>query len=81
MFARNTATGGIARLSAHPPTGFQTASLGDDEHMTGGNSGSRRSREDYEDTIFSQSQPMSTPDGYFSNTDAKLYITLSTRRG
>ncbi|KAL0308857.1 UNVERIFIED_CONTAM: hypothetical protein Sradi_5828000 [Sesamum radiatum] len=78
MFARNTAIGGIARSSAHPPPGFQTASLGDEEQMTGGNSGSRRSREDYEDTTFSQSQPMSTPNGYFSNTPTQSFTSPSS---
>ncbi|KAL0396189.1 UNVERIFIED_CONTAM: hypothetical protein Scaly_0067300 [Sesamum calycinum] len=86
MFARNTAAGGIARSSAHPPLGFQTASVGDDEQMTGANSASRQSREDYEDTTFSQSQPKSTPDRYFSNTPTQSFTSPSsskrpTRRG
>ncbi|KAL0324086.1 UNVERIFIED_CONTAM: hypothetical protein Scaly_2375700 [Sesamum calycinum] len=84
--SQGTATGGIARSSAHPPPGFQTASLGDDEQMTGGNSGSRRSREDYEDTTFSQSQPMSTLTGTFLNTPTQSFTSPSsskrpTRRG
>ncbi|KAK4409468.1 hypothetical protein Sango_0019800 [Sesamum angolense] len=86
MFARNTAAGGIARSSAHPPLGFQTASVGDDEQMRGANSGSRRSREDYEDTTFSQSQLKSTPDRYFSHTPTQSFTSPSsskrpTRRG
>ncbi|KAL0349982.1 UNVERIFIED_CONTAM: hypothetical protein Sradi_4147400 [Sesamum radiatum] len=80
MFARNTATGGIARSSAHPPPRFQTASFGDDEQMTGGNSSSRRSREDYEDTTFSQSQTTSTPDKYFSNTTMQSFTSPSSSK-
>ncbi|KAL0378526.1 UNVERIFIED_CONTAM: hypothetical protein Sradi_3158100 [Sesamum radiatum] len=80
MFARNTAFGGIARSSTQPPTGFQTGVVGDDEQMTGANSGSRRSREDYEDTTFSQSQPMSTPDGYFTNTPTQSFTSPSSSK-
>ncbi|KAL2253113.1 UNVERIFIED_CONTAM: hypothetical protein Sindi_0106000 [Sesamum indicum] len=86
MFARNTATGGIARSSAQPTRTAQTVSIGDDHHMTGENSGSRRSREDYEDTTFSDTQPMPTPDGHFPTPGAQSFTSPSsskrtTRRG
>ncbi|KAL2246392.1 UNVERIFIED_CONTAM: hypothetical protein Sindi_2907400 [Sesamum indicum] len=86
MFARNTATGGIARSSGQPTRGGQTVSIGDDEHMTGENSGSRRSREDYEDTTFSESQSIPTPGGYLPTGAAQSFTSPSsskrpTRRG
>ncbi|KAL0402366.1 UNVERIFIED_CONTAM: hypothetical protein Slati_4266500 [Sesamum latifolium] len=53
--------------------------------MTGDNSGSRWSREDYEDTAFSQSQP-ATPGGYVPTAAAQSFTSpssskLPTRRG
>ncbi|KAL2246147.1 UNVERIFIED_CONTAM: hypothetical protein Sindi_2882900 [Sesamum indicum] len=86
MFARNTATGGVARSSGQPTRGGQTVSIGDDEHMTGENSGSRRSCEDYEDTTFSESQSMPTPGGYLPTPAAQSFTSPSsskrpTRRG
>ncbi|KAL0333069.1 UNVERIFIED_CONTAM: hypothetical protein Scaly_2208400 [Sesamum calycinum] len=67
-------------IAAYPPPGFQTTSVSDDEQMMGANSGSRRSREDYEDTTFSQSQPMSKPDGYFSNTPTQSFTSPSSSK-
>ncbi|KAL2228783.1 UNVERIFIED_CONTAM: hypothetical protein Sindi_1858000 [Sesamum indicum] len=86
MFVRNTATRGIARSSTQPTQAAQTVSIGDDHHMAGENSGSRRSREDYEDTAFSDTQSMPTPGGYFPTPWAQSFTSLSsskrpTRRG
>ncbi|KAL2251367.1 UNVERIFIED_CONTAM: hypothetical protein Sindi_2259000, partial [Sesamum indicum] len=63
-----------------------TVSIGDDHHMTGENSGNRRSREDYEDTAFSDTQSMPTPGGYFPTPGAQSFTSPSnskrpTRRG
>ncbi|KAK4426952.1 hypothetical protein Salat_1464000 [Sesamum alatum] len=44
MFARNTAHGGIARSSANPPRAFNTGATGDDDQLTGGSSGGRRTK-------------------------------------
>ncbi|KAK4421730.1 hypothetical protein Salat_2123600 [Sesamum alatum] len=44
MFARNTAHGGIARSSANSPRAFNTGATADDDQMTAGSSGGRRSR-------------------------------------
>ncbi|KAL0416635.1 UNVERIFIED_CONTAM: hypothetical protein Slati_3495400 [Sesamum latifolium] len=48
--------------------------------MTGANSGSRRSREDYEDTAFSQSQPMPTPDGHFTTKPMQSFTSPSSSK-
>ncbi|KAL2237347.1 UNVERIFIED_CONTAM: hypothetical protein Sindi_0926400 [Sesamum indicum] len=66
MFSRNTATGGLARSSSQRRTIHSTNHI-DDEQMDVTQSGSRRSRDEYEDTIFSQSVPMTSPDEYFSS--------------
>ncbi|KAL2251526.1 UNVERIFIED_CONTAM: hypothetical protein Sindi_2274900 [Sesamum indicum] len=65
MFARNT---------AQPTRAAQTVSIEDDHHMMGENSGSRRSREDYEDTSFSDySRCRLLVDTFLLQ---KLYITI-----
>ncbi|KAL0349207.1 UNVERIFIED_CONTAM: hypothetical protein Sangu_1148500 [Sesamum angustifolium] len=67
MFSRNTATGGLARSSAVQRRPNHSTNHIDDEQMDGTQSGSRRSRDEYEDTAFSQSPPMTSPDEYFSS--------------
>ncbi|KAK4428581.1 hypothetical protein Salat_1157900 [Sesamum alatum] len=64
MFARNTAHGGIARSNANPPRAFNTGATADDDQMTAGSSGGRRSRDDYEDTAATQSSHIGSPPTY-----------------
>ncbi|KAK4423139.1 hypothetical protein Salat_1896600 [Sesamum alatum] len=61
MFSRNTAHGGIARSSANPPRAFNAQGNGDDDQLTAGSSGGRRSRDDYEDTTDTQSLHIGSP--------------------
>ncbi|KAL2243809.1 UNVERIFIED_CONTAM: hypothetical protein Sindi_0498900 [Sesamum indicum] len=68
MFSRNTATSGLARSSSQQRRTIHMTNHIDDEQMDGTHSGSRRSRDEYEDTTFSQSVPMTSPDEYFSSS-------------
>ncbi|KAK4412722.1 hypothetical protein Salat_2919400 [Sesamum alatum] len=61
MFSRNTAHGGIARSSANPPRAFNAQASADDDQLTAGSSGGRRSRDDYEDTTDTQSSHIGSP--------------------
>ncbi|KAK4429237.1 hypothetical protein Salat_1224000, partial [Sesamum alatum] len=61
MFSRNTAHGGIARSSANPPRAFNAQASADDDQLTAGSSGGRRSRDDYEDTADTQSSHIGSP--------------------
>ncbi|KAL0387413.1 UNVERIFIED_CONTAM: hypothetical protein Sradi_2623100 [Sesamum radiatum] len=67
MFSRNTASGGLACSSAVQRRPNHSTNHIDDEQMDGTQSGNRRSRDEYEDTAFSQSPPMTSPDEYFSS--------------
>ncbi|XP_011100987.1 uncharacterized protein LOC105179087 [Sesamum indicum] len=64
---RNTATGGLARSSSQQCQTIHSTNHIDDEQMDGTQSGSHHSRDEYEDTTFSQSVPMTSPDKYFSS--------------
>ncbi|KAL0290983.1 UNVERIFIED_CONTAM: hypothetical protein Scaly_2652500, partial [Sesamum calycinum] len=67
MFSRNTAVGGLARSSSQPRRSVHNTHDMDEEQMEGTQSGSRRSRDEYEDTAFSQSPPMMSPPEYTSS--------------
>ncbi|KAL0328185.1 UNVERIFIED_CONTAM: hypothetical protein Scaly_2251100 [Sesamum calycinum] len=67
MFSRNTVVGGLARSSSQPRRSIHSTHDIDEEQMEGTQSGSRRSRDEYEDTSFSQSPPMMSPNEYTSS--------------
>ncbi|KAL2235349.1 UNVERIFIED_CONTAM: hypothetical protein Sindi_1267100 [Sesamum indicum] len=67
MFSRNIATGGLARSSSQQRRTVYNSNNVDDEEMDDTHSGTRRSRDEYEDTIFSQSQPMTSGEEFFSS--------------
>ncbi|KAL0366162.1 UNVERIFIED_CONTAM: hypothetical protein Sradi_3506300 [Sesamum radiatum] len=67
MFSRNTAVGGLARGSSQPRREIHCSQDRDDEQMDVTQSGSRRSRDEYEDTAFSQSPPLTSPGEYSSS--------------
>ncbi|KAL0288455.1 UNVERIFIED_CONTAM: hypothetical protein Scaly_2548700, partial [Sesamum calycinum] len=70
MFSRNTAVGMLARSSSQPRRSVPNTHDMDEEQMEGTQSGSRRSRDEYEDTAFSQSPPMMSPPEYTSSPQA-----------
>ncbi|KAL0371766.1 UNVERIFIED_CONTAM: hypothetical protein Scaly_0858200 [Sesamum calycinum] len=61
MFARNTASGGLARFRTKAPHAFQTPHDGENEQMTGISLGGSRSRDDYEDTAVLELSQTGTP--------------------
>ncbi|KAL2228788.1 UNVERIFIED_CONTAM: hypothetical protein Sindi_1858500 [Sesamum indicum] len=67
MFSQNTAIGGLTRSSSQQRRTVQNSNNVDDEEMDGTHSGTRRSRDEYEDTTFSQSQPMTSGEEFFSS--------------
>ncbi|KAL0320082.1 UNVERIFIED_CONTAM: hypothetical protein Sradi_5269700 [Sesamum radiatum] len=86
MFSRNTAVGGLARGSSQPRREIHCSQDRDDEQMDVTQSGSRRSRDEYEDTAFSQSPPLTSPGEYYSSpqpaqTSAGPSGRASVRRG
>ncbi|KAL0448397.1 UNVERIFIED_CONTAM: hypothetical protein Slati_1396100 [Sesamum latifolium] len=67
MFSRNTAAGGLGRSSSQWRRSIHGTHDIDEEQIGGAQSGSRRSRDEYEDTTFSQSPPMMSPNEYTSS--------------
>ncbi|KAK4428934.1 hypothetical protein Salat_1193400 [Sesamum alatum] len=62
---RNTITDDAGRLDelyrCNPPRAFNAQANGDDDQLTPGSSGGRRSRDDYEDTADTQSSHIRSP--------------------
>ncbi|KAK4439033.1 hypothetical protein Salat_0238000 [Sesamum alatum] len=81
MFARNTASGGFARSSTNPPRAFHTVNDRGDEQMTGTSSGSRRSRDHYENTTVSESSQIGMPpmDAQCATSGSKRQTRLGAR--
>ncbi|KAL0373562.1 UNVERIFIED_CONTAM: hypothetical protein Sradi_3271900 [Sesamum radiatum] len=67
MFSQNTAAGGLERGASIPCRAIHTTQDNLDEQMDVTQSGSRRSRDEYKDTAFSQSPPLVSPDEYYSS--------------
>ncbi|KAL0370545.1 UNVERIFIED_CONTAM: hypothetical protein Sangu_0372600 [Sesamum angustifolium] len=67
MFSRNTVVGMLARSSSQPRRSVPSTHDIDEEQMEGTQSGSRRSRDEYEDIAFSQSPPIMSPPEYTSS--------------
>ncbi|KAL0355898.1 UNVERIFIED_CONTAM: hypothetical protein Sradi_4036700 [Sesamum radiatum] len=67
MFSRNTTAGGLGRSTSQPCRSIHSTHDIDEEQIDDTQSGSRRSRDEYENITFSQSPPVISLNEYTSS--------------